>query len=220
MLTQIKEVSMEPRQERKQRITEQRRAQILDAALDLFSRVGFAQTTTHDIAHEAGVAEGTIYNYFQSKRDLLVSLASSQILSEVFLGFPERAAEVDFATLLSSLVENRLTLGLDRGDTLAVLFSEIHRDPELRAQFVERVTQPALTLMEARLESGIASGELRPMDVAVVARAIVGTIIGFIFLYRLERGKSPIEGKPHNQLAAELTNLLLLGLKERGIPSD
>jgi len=211
---------MERRQERRQRITEQRRAQILDAALDLFSSVGFAQATTHDIAQEAGVAEDTIYNYFQSKRDLLVSLASSQILSEAFLGLLEHVPEMDFSTLLSSLVEHRLTLGFDRGDTLAVLFSEIHRDPELGAQFVEQVTQPALTLVETHLESRIASGELRPMDVAVVARAIVGTIIGFILLYRLERGKSPIEGKPRNQLAAELTNLLLLGLKRSGVPSD
>ena len=211
---------MKRRQERKRRITEQRRTQIFDAALDLFSRVGFAQATTHDIAQGAGVAEGTIYNYFQSKRDLLVSLASSQILSETFQGLPERAAEIDFATLLSSLMEHRLTLGFDRGDTLAVLFSEIHRDPELRAQFVEQVTQPALTLVEARLESRIASGELRPMDVAVVARAIVGMIMGFVFLYKLEGEKSPIEEKPRKQLAAELTNLLLLGLKGSGVPPD
>jgi len=210
---------MKRRQERKRRITEQRRTQIFDAALDLFSRVGFAQATTHDIAQGAGVAEGTIYNYFQSKRDLLVSLASSQILSETFQGLLERAAEIDFVTLLSSLVEHRLTLGFDRGDTLAVLFSKIHRDPELRAQFVEQVTQPALTLMEADLESRIAAGELRPMDVAVVARAIVGMIMGFVFMYRMEREKSPIEGKPRRQLDAELTNLLL-GLKRSGVPSD
>lgn len=211
---------MKRRQERKRLITEQRRTQILDAALDLFSRVGFAQATTHDIAQGAGVAEGTIYNYFQSKRDLLVSLASSQILSETFQGLLERPAEIDFATLLSSLMEHRLTLGFDRGDTLAVLFSEIHRDPELRAQFVEQVTQPALTLVQARLEPRIASGELRPMDVTVVARAIVGMIMGFVFLYKLEGEKSPIEGKPRKQLAAELTNLLLLGLKGRGVPPD
>jgi AcrR family transcriptional regulator len=182
--------------------------------------VGFAQATTHDIAQGAGVAEGTIYNYFQSKRDLLVSLASSQVLSEAFLGLLEHVPEMDFSALLSSLVEHRLALGFDRGDTFIILFSEIYRDPELRAQFVEQVTQPALTLMETRLKSRIASGDLRPMDVTVVARAIVGTIIGFIFLYRLEREKSPIEGKPRNQLAAELTNLLLLGLKGSGVPSD
>ena len=211
---------MKRRQERKRRITEQSRTQILDAALDLLSRVGFAQATTHDIAQGASVAEGTIYNYFQSKRDLLVSLASSQILSETFQGLLERPAEIDFATLLPSLMEHRLTLGFDRGDTLAVLFSEIHRDPELRAQFVEQVTQPALTLVEARLESRIASGELRPMDVAVVARAIVGMIMGFVFLYKLERGKSPTEGKPRKKLAAELTNLLLLGLEGSGVPPD
>ena len=57
------------------------------------------------------------------------------------------------------------------------------------------------------------------MDVAVVARAIVGMIMGFVFMYRMEREKSPIEGKPRRQLDAELTNLLL-GLKRSGVPSD
>jgi hypothetical protein len=44
-------------------------------------------------------------------------------------------------------------------------------------------------------------------------------IMGFVFMYRMEREKSPIEGKPRKQLAAELTNLLL-GLKGRGVPPD
>ena len=62
------------REERKEVITRQRRQQILDAALDIFSRKGFTQATTAEIARTAGIAEGTIYKYFQNKRELMVAV--------------------------------------------------------------------------------------------------------------------------------------------------
>lgn len=204
---------MGTQQETKQHFMEKRRAQILDAALAVFCKKGFSEATTREIAQEAGIAEGTIYNYFQSKRELLVSLTSSQVLSEGFLNLLESDLWKDFAMLLHSLIEHRLALGFERGDTLAVLLAEIQRDPELRMQFVDEVIQPSLRLMESRLETRVASGELRPMNVAVLARAMVGMVIGFVFLHKLEREKSPIERVPRRELAAELTNLFLLGLK-------
>jgi AcrR family transcriptional regulator len=54
--------------------TEQRRAEILEAALHLFSSKGFHDTTMEEVAREAGVAKGTIYLYFQSKEHLLLAL--------------------------------------------------------------------------------------------------------------------------------------------------
>ena len=57
-----------------QRLIEERRNQILDAAALLFARKGYKGATIREIAREAGVAEGTIYNYFDSKHDLLISL--------------------------------------------------------------------------------------------------------------------------------------------------
>jgi AcrR family transcriptional regulator len=54
--------------------TEQRRAEILEAALTLFSSKGFHETTMEEVANAAGVAKGTIYLYFQSKEHLLLAL--------------------------------------------------------------------------------------------------------------------------------------------------
>ncbi len=59
---------------------EARRGQILAAAITLFTRRGFARTTTKEIAAEAGVAEGTIYKYFASKQDLLFSFLEAQAI--------------------------------------------------------------------------------------------------------------------------------------------
>ncbi|MFC1951220.1 helix-turn-helix domain-containing protein, partial [Chloroflexota bacterium] len=56
---------------KKEEIARKRQRQILSAARRVFSQKGFAEATTAEIAREAGVSEGTIYNYFESKRDLL-----------------------------------------------------------------------------------------------------------------------------------------------------
>src|SRR5436305_14297060 len=51
-----------------------RRNQILDAATKVFAAKGFHPTTIRDIAREAGIADGTIYNYFENKTALMLGI--------------------------------------------------------------------------------------------------------------------------------------------------
>jgi AcrR family transcriptional regulator len=53
---------------------DERRTELLDAAVHLFDRKGFEATTVHDIAKAAGVAPGTVYLYFDSKERILREL--------------------------------------------------------------------------------------------------------------------------------------------------
>src|SRR5689334_349416 len=53
------------------KVVEDRREQILEAALRVFARKGFARSTNKDIAVEAGITPGLIYHYFESKEALL-----------------------------------------------------------------------------------------------------------------------------------------------------
>src|SRR5512147_1631665 len=59
---------------RRERQAAQRVEHILDAAARLFAEHGFHRTTTKDIAQAADVSEGTLYNYFENKNDLLFSI--------------------------------------------------------------------------------------------------------------------------------------------------
>src|SRR5215471_5565987 len=56
-----------PRREQKKESTRQA---ILQAALALFAQKGFYRTTTKAISQKAGIAEGTLFNYFETKEDL------------------------------------------------------------------------------------------------------------------------------------------------------
>ena len=65
----MKKASIQPRGKRLQNKEKTRRA-ILRAALELFARKGFYTTTTKAISQRAGIAEGTLFNYFETKEDL------------------------------------------------------------------------------------------------------------------------------------------------------
>lgn len=65
---------------------EESRASILNAALKLFSKRGFENTSISDIAREAEISKGLMYNYFKSKDELLVQTLQ-MILEKVILVF-------------------------------------------------------------------------------------------------------------------------------------
>ena len=96
------------RQERKESIARMMKQQILDAALKVFSDKSFAEATTAEIAQEAGVAEGTIYNYFASKRELLIAVVKAFVMPESFLNIFEQVREMDYPTFITAVLNNRM----------------------------------------------------------------------------------------------------------------
>src|ERR1700720_587575 len=56
------------------KVVEDRREQIIDAAMRIFAQKGFARATNKDIAREAGITPGLIYHYFESKEALLKAI--------------------------------------------------------------------------------------------------------------------------------------------------
>jgi AcrR family transcriptional regulator len=63
-------------------LVESRRKAILDAAMALFDRQGYASTTIDEVAAAAGISKGSIYNYFESKQDLFTQLFNQAILQD------------------------------------------------------------------------------------------------------------------------------------------
>lgn len=207
---------MGTRLERKEQITEQRRHQILEAALTVFSRKGYGGATVPDIAREAGIAVGTIYNYYKSKRDLLTSLFANYVFTQPFVMLLERSLETDDRTFFRSVIEDRLNFGFENMDRFFFLMSEVQRDPGLRQQYAQEVLWPVLVLLEKYLESRVTSGPFRPLDVNIVARALGGMMIGFLLLCRIEGENSPCLSIPRKELASIMADLVLNGLQTTG----
>ena len=205
---------MESREDRKKRIARQRQEQILEAAVQVFSQRGFNGATIPEIAHEAGVAVGTIYNYYQNKRDLFVAAIAKFIIEPFTEVIMHTHLEGD-ADYISTIMENRLNLGLENLGHFLPLFSEIQRDPELRQRYTQQVLQPIMGLMEKYFTSRMEEGAFRDINPSIITRAIGGMVVGFMFLYGIEGEKSPIHGIDRKKLANELTELVLKGLQSK-----
>src|SRR5262252_250543 len=65
---------------RRERQSADRRERLFRAALDLFARKGFAETTVEDITNAADLGKGTFFNYFPSKEHILLAFGEMQLL--------------------------------------------------------------------------------------------------------------------------------------------
>jgi AcrR family transcriptional regulator len=211
---------MVSRSQRKELLMEHRKKQILDAALAVFSRKGYGEATIPDIAREGGIAVGTIYNYYPSKREILLSVLASRVLSEPFLRLMEQPPEADDTAFFRSLIEERLTLLSQNADKFLFMMAEVHRDPDLRRQWAEGVIRPALGRAEQRVRQGIDSGAFRPMNASVTVRALAGMAIGFAVLAMIEGEESPCYDVPKAKLAAQLADFVLMGVGVSGSGSS
>jgi AcrR family transcriptional regulator len=204
------------RQERKASITKMRKQQILNAALKVFSNKGFAEANITEIAQEAGVAEGTIYNYYRSKRELLIAVVKTFVMTESFLNLFKHVGEMDYPVFLTAVLNNRMDFIEDNVRShMLLLIGEILRDPELREIYDRQVIKPVMNRMEKYLENKAAEGEFRSVNTSVVTRALGGMVLGLLLLALFEGESNPLADMPRQNLAAEIGQLVMKGIQQR-----
>jgi AcrR family transcriptional regulator len=206
---------MPSRIKRKEHITKTRRKQILKAALSEFSARGYGESTMADIAEAAGIGVGTIYIYYKDKRSLLIALIQQMLLSPGLLQIFDRMSEQPGRDVMESLIEERLEFGFTNAQKILFLFFEIQRDPKLRRQYVQEVVGPLLGRLEDYIRAQVKRGTFRKVDEHVMARTMVGVIIGNMILYRLEQRDSPLKKARTKDIAHELSGLFINGLARK-----
>jgi AcrR family transcriptional regulator len=201
------------RKERKTQIARLRRQQILDAAFDVFSGKGFAMATTAEIARTAGVAEGTIYNYFPSKRELLIAVIENFIINAPLLELIDKLPRGNIAEIFNDILQNRFELlENDFISRVPFLMAEIIRDPELKSYWTKQFLQPFLSRMEKTYHELSASGKVRRVEPAILVRSIGGMVLGFLILKIMEGDASPVNRLSREEVAGTMLNMLLYGL--------
>jgi AcrR family transcriptional regulator len=204
---------MADRKLRKDQITEQREEQILKAALKVFTQQGYAAATIPEIAGEAGVAVGTIYNYYAGKRELFIAVMKTLIFTGPFLELKVNMLKSNITSGFKQIIQDRLNLmETEPGSHIPFLMSEILRDPEIKSLWVEEFIQPLFTQIETVYCDIVTSGGLRHIEPSVASRALCGMIIGFNMLRFLEGDKSPIKQLSQEELSCILADFILFGL--------
>ena len=191
-------------------IIEARRNQILDAAATVFAEKGFHPTTIKDIAKVAGIADGTIYNYFKNKSALLIGIfdrmRASTVESIVLPNMDDIEPRLFIKTFLS---HSLMTFRDGKFPLFQVIISEMMVNEELRVLYYQQILEPTLTLAEGYFLQLGTRNKFPPAHISLTIRAISGMVMGLIMQNIMN---DPIITQKWDELPDFLTNLLLEGL--------
>ncbi len=154
-----------------------RRAHILDAAARVFAERGYHRATIKDVARAAGVADGTIYNVFENKTALLLSLLDPLDAASTPATRPGAEGGGAAAQLEAYLQERWDAFSPETLQVLRAVLAEALVNDELRQLFFARVLAPALdgpTAAATAMDGGA--------DAGVALRPLVGAMLGLILL--------------------------------------
>lgn len=188
-----------------------KRERILEAAIRVFADKGFHRAKIKDVARAAGIADGTVYNYFASKDDLLLGILERlNESSERPKAFAEGSSG-DFKTFFASYLRHRLELIFENADVFQALLPELIANTELRERYLAGVVTPTTQLAEAYFQAQVEAGKLKAFDVSLITRAISGMVLGL--LVQLMLGDEELRRRWH-ELHEVLADLILEGLTE------
>lgn len=166
-------------------MTEKQR-RILEAAMKLFSEKGFHASSTSEIAKEAGVAEGTIFRHFKTKKDILLALvvpAFMKFISPFILKDAKQIMEdpsVTTEAILKRLFKNRLELIDKNWDRMRILVQEATFHPEIKEAVIEHIARRARTIAEMFVERKKREGEFRDLPTITITRSVFSMILGYV----------------------------------------
>lgn len=166
----------------------ERRAAIVEAAMDEFIARGFAATRLDDIAKRAGVAKGTIYLHFKDKESMFEELVRTVIVPVVakLNALPPPTGSV--RDLIETFACNFLkeVIGTRRGDLVRLIVAEGPRFPSVADFYYREVVSRGMAGMRALIELGIARGEIDQKNLArypqiLIAPAMIAVIWQSLF---------------------------------------
>lgn len=194
-----------------EQLAEARRNQILNAAAKVFAQKGFHQTTIRDLAHEAGIADGTIYNYFENKTALLFGIFDLMTKSAQQAAPTMTLPGEDFRAFLKVyLTQPLMALRAGNFELFRVVISEIMVNRELRELYYQKLLGPALTAAEPYFQQWVARGVIRPVDLGLTMRALSGMMLGLILENVM--GDEQVAAR-WDDLPDFLTDLIMEGLR-------
>ncbi|MBR0896151.1 TetR/AcrR family transcriptional regulator [Bradyrhizobium tropiciagri] len=174
----------------------ERRAAIIEAAMDEFIARGYAATRLDDVAKRAGVAKGTLYLYFKDKetmfeeliRTALVPLISRMTALPAITG-PVRDAVEGFAeTFIREVVSTR------RGDIIRLIVSEGPRFPAIADFYFREVVSKGLAGMKALVQLAITRGEIKHRELGDFPQLVVAPAIVAVIWQSLFARHAPLDG--------------------------
>ena len=165
-----------------------KQTKIIESAIELFAEKGYASTSTSEIAKKAGVAEGTIFRHYKTKKDLLLSIVTpmmikfafpflmTQFSDQIFKNKPE-----SYEQFVRTVMQNRYEFVKGNETLLKIFLQELAFQPELKQSFFQMASEKIYPKIKALIEHFKQEGELVDEPAESIFRLTVTNIFGFLF---------------------------------------
>src|SRR5262244_531563 len=151
--------------------------QIIDAAIRVFARNGYYNSRVSDIAREAGIASGTIYLYFKTKDEILVTLFRERMAEWVASVRREVAAERDPLAKIRRIVALHFKVLEDNPELAEVVQVELRQGQKFFRGASAHEVSAYFDLIASVLEEGVATGQIRhDLPVNVATKVLFGAM--------------------------------------------
>jgi len=191
----------------------EKRERILEAAEEVFARRGFHGARVTDIARLAGVADGTIYLYFKSKDDLLVSLFEDRVerinnMLRIILASEQRAQ-----ARLEKFINYYLGLAVKNPNLAEVIAIELRSSSKFMKEYKNVKFIEFLGLLAQIIKDGQTAGEIREdLTPEVISRTLFGALDELLLGYLLSRRRY----YEATSASEQVFNVFWTGLENRG----
>ncbi|MEO7910548.1 MAG: TetR/AcrR family transcriptional regulator [Roseiflexaceae bacterium] len=192
-----------------------RRKQIIEAALKVFSSKGFHKATNKDIAQAAGgISPGLIYWYFKDKEDLFLSIIRERAAILQLADHPERLIELPPREGLALIGRTYLSVFKVPGNVaiIRIMVAEAIRFPQIAEMFYKQVASRFLGLLNQYLQRQVELGRLRPHDTLIAARSFLGMFVVNVITREIMRDPVAL-ATPDEQIIATVLDIFLGGLE-------
>jgi TetR/AcrR family fatty acid metabolism transcriptional regulator len=151
--------------------------QIIDAAVRVFARKGYFNSRVSDIAREAGIAAGTIYLYFKTKEDVLVTVFREKMAEFVATLWRAIASEPDAVAKIERLVHMHFEMLEGQPDMAEIVQIELRQGQKFFRGPATQEIGAYFALIASVLEEGVASGRFRrDLPVKVATKMLFGAM--------------------------------------------
>jgi AcrR family transcriptional regulator len=194
-------------------VVEDRREQIIEAALRVFARKGFNGSTNKDIAKEAGITPGLIYHYFASKEDLLKAAIEAHSPVGLIHTLPTEIFDQPPETFLRFMAQQMLEITESESFVrlLRVFLPEVIYNPGITTfnlGAIQEVSEFLVRYLEAKMESG----ELRRSDASLSLQIFTGSLFAFVIRRQILHDPLTLQYS-QEQLVDIVVNTVLDGMR-------
>ncbi|MBJ8052235.1 TetR/AcrR family transcriptional regulator [Bacillus cereus] len=165
----------------------ERQMRILEAAVDMFGEKGYASTSTSEIAKRAGVAEGTIFRYYKTKKDLLFAVVMPTLTKFAAPFFVQAFAKEIFKTeyesyevLLRVIIQNRFEFAKKHFPMIKILIQEVPFQLELKSEIQQLIETELLVHFKKLIAKFQEEGEIIELPPSSVLRLTLSAVLGLL----------------------------------------